>query len=590
MGAFNTSIDMNQSQNSFSVYLRLLKYLKGLTLPFIVSIFGYLIFAASQPMLAKLMELIVEAIETKDSQARIILPLLAVAIVAARGLGSFIGDYFNEYVGANVIMRLKLELFEHLNVLPAAFYDTSPQGPLLHRLNNGVSRVQSTVTTALKTQIREGLTVIALLGYAFYLNWQLSLVFLALAPILGTLVSRTGKKFRQISRKSEGAAGQALQVSKELMENYQVVKSFGAQDYEASRYESVVNRVFRTQLKIKKVSSIFTPLSQLIVASALALTIFLILTPDILAHNTAGELIGYLTTVGLIPKPMRQLSRIAIVVQRGIVGAEMIFDLLDREPEEDNGSFTPKILSGSIQIKDLDFKYPRSKNYALKNINLTIHPGEMIALVGKSGSGKSTLASLLYRQYKIPSEKIYIDDVDINDFKLASLRSHISVVDQNISLFNDTIRNNISYGDTKHGDSEIIEAATKAQAIGFIQEQPNKLDTQIGENGNKLSGGQQQRLSIARAFLKPSPILILDEATSALDSESETAITKAVETLAKSRTTIVIAHRLSTVMSADRVLVLDQGSIVESGTHKELLNSKGPYYKLFTSGMNEQTF
>ena len=557
--------------------------MKQVRLPFILSVFGYIVFAATQPMLAKLMELIVESIENNDSEARWFLPLLAVGIFALRGLGSFFGDYFNEFVGAKVIMNLKTQVFNHLITLPAAFYDKTTHGQLLHQLNNGVERVHAVLTTAIKTQIREGLTVFALLGYVFYLNWKLSLIFLFLGPLLALLVSKTGKKFRQISRRSEGAAGKALQVSKELMSNYSVVRGFGAQDYELARYQKAVDRAYKMQLKIQRIAGVFTPLSQLIVASALAFIIFLVLTPEILSGNTAGELVGYLTAAGLVPKPLRQLSRMSVVVQRGLIGAEMVFGLLDKRPEGDHGAYHCDRVSGRIEIKNLRFSYPQTQNTVLDGISFQINPGEMVALVGRSGSGKSTIASLLYRLYEVPGDSVFLDGTDINDYQLSNLRSHISVVNQNIALFDDTIKNNIAYGDQNYSDEDIIQAAKQAQAYDFIIKLPQGFNTLVGEDGILLSGGQRQRVSIARAFLKPAPILILDEATSSLDNESEALITKAIESLASSRTTLVIAHRLTTILKADRLIVLENGKIAEQGNHHELLQKKGAYYNLYMS-------
>ncbi|MEE2730013.1 MAG: lipid A export permease/ATP-binding protein MsbA [Pseudomonadota bacterium] len=570
-------------KNNTSSYWRLLGYLKGVRIAFLASIFGYLVFASTQPMLAKLMESIIGAIQAKDMDARWVLPLYAVAIFLVRGIGSFLGDYYNELVGASVVRKLKIELFDHLTVLPASFYDDATHGRLLHRLNNGVVRVRAAITTALKTVVKEGLTVIALLGYVFYLNWKLSLLFLLVAPILGVLVLYTNKLFRGISRRAEGAAGIAMQVSKEMMGNYHVVRGFGAEDYEYSRYEKAVKNMHKTQMRISRVASVFTPLSQLIVAAAIAAIIFLLLTPSVLAESSAGELIGYLTAIALIPKPLRQLSKVTVLIQRGLIGAEMIFGLLDTEAEVDTGDLSVETVKGKITVRNLSFRYPGAAGNALTDINLEVAPGEMVALVGKSGSGKSTLASLLYRLYSVPSKSIYLDDVDINDYQLKNLRTHIAAVNQNVALFDDTIRNNIAYGDTAYSDDEIKAAADQANALEFIKQLEKGLDTMVGEDGSRFSGGQRQRLSIARAFLKNAPVLIMDEATSALDKESERQISTVMESLMLSRTTIVIAHRLSTIMQADRVYVLSGGRVVESGTHHELMAAGGEYHELYVS-------
>lgn len=575
--------NMNESKatSSMQTYMRLLKYLKGLITPFTLSIAGFLVFAASQPLLAKLMEMVINSIEQKDSGARWFLPALAIGIFFLRGVGTFLGVYYNEFVGASVVKKIKLELFKHLTILPAAFYNEMSQGFILHSLHSGVGSVQAAVTNALKIVIREGLTIICLLGYVFYLNWKLSLVFLLLSPVLALLVSYSTGRLRKIARKNEGTAGELLQVSKELISNYGVVRGFGAESYETRRYAEALNRSFKLQLKIRKVSAIFTPLSQLVVAFAVAIIIFLLLHPMFLLTSSTGELVGYLTAVALLPKSFQQLSGIGNTIQNGLIGAELIFNLLDTPPEKDEGTYEVETVEGYLEIDNLTFSYPGTEREVLKGISFSIKPGEMIALVGRSGSGKSTLASLITRLYEISDGSIFLDRVDINQYKLANLRKHVSAVSQNIALFEDTIKNNVAYGDTRYTYEQIKSALENAHAQEFIDELPNGLDTMIGENGLRLSGGQRQRISLARAFLKNSPFLILDEATSALDNESESIVTKAIEDLAQTRTTLVIAHRLSTILKADRLLVMDNGIIVESGTHKELLKSGGYYADLY---------
>jgi subfamily B ATP-binding cassette protein MsbA len=336
-------------------------------------------------------------------------------------------------------------------------------------------------------------------------------------------------------------------------------------------------------MKIRRVSSIFAPLTQLIVATALACIVFILLSPATLAEYTTAELIGYLTAIALLPKPFRQLSGVNAIIQRGLVGAEIVFGLMDTPAEKDEGEYESETIQGNIEVKNLNFKYPNTDKQTLKNISFSIKQGEMIALVGESGGGKSTLASLFNRSYQCADGSILIDGVDINEYKLDNLRKHVSVVDQNIFLFNNSIRSNIAYGDTEYTDEEITEAMKLSHSYDFIQGQEKGIDTIIGDNGLMLSGGQRQRLSIARAFLKKSPILILDEATSSLDNESERIIKQAIQELAKERTTIIIAHRLSTIEQADRLLVLHQGEIIETGSHKELLQKGGYYSNLFNA-------
>lgn len=568
---------------SIRSYIRLLHFIKGYWWAFSLSIVGFLIFAATQPALAKMMEAIIEAIQQKDTEQRLILPLIAVGIFFARGFGTFLGTFFNSYLAASVIRKIQKKLFQHLIHLPAEFYDRQNQGQILHRLGSGVGQIQGAITTALKIVIREGLTVIFLVGYVFYLNWKLSLAFLAVAPILAYLVSYVGRRFKKIARSNERILGQTSQVSKELISNHAIVRAFGAEDYERQRYNSNLDQVFEQSLILRRITALFSPVSQLIIAIAMAGVIYMLLSPSMLEHYSTGDLVGYLTAIALLPKSIRQLSGVGITIQQGAIGSEIIFGILDEPPEEDNGTIELKKVDGELQVKRLKFTYPRGDREVLKDISFHVSPGEMVALVGKSGSGKSTLANLLCRHYPIENGSIYLDNTDINDIKLESLRQNVATVNQNIALFDDTIRNNVAYGDRSVSEEAVIEALEKAHAMEFIKDMPHGIHTMIGENGLQLSGGQRQRISIARAFLKNAPILIMDEATSALDNESENKITQAIEELIETRTTIVIAHRLSTILKANRLLVMKEGQIVESGTHLELVKKNGLYSQLYRS-------
>ncbi|WP_290576883.1 lipid A export permease/ATP-binding protein MsbA [Ketobacter sp.] len=568
---------------SLSVYFRLLRFVRPYLWHFAVSVVGFLLFAASQPLLAKMMELIIGAIEGKNTEDRYLLPLAAVGIFFIRGVGTFIGVYFNDFVAASVIRDIRKQLFCQLTLLPAQFYDDNPQGELLHRLGSGVGQIQAAITTALKVVIREGFTVLFLLAYVFYLNWELSLVFLLVAPVLAFIVSYVTKRFKKIARKNEKVLAKVMQVSKEMIGNYGIVRGFGAEDYEISRYGGALDQAFSMQMKIRKLSALFSPLSQLMISIAMAVIIVLLLSPAVLESGTTGELVGYLTAIALIPKPLRQLSGVGMMIQRGIIGAEIIFSLLDEEAEKDDGPLELDTVEGAIRVNELSFSYPGSENSVLKGITFGVAPGEMVALVGRSGGGKSTIVSLLSRAYEVPDGKIYIDDHDINQFKLKNLRSHIAIVSQNIALFHDSIRNNVAYGDQSVSDELVLQALRRAHALEFVDQLPEGMHTLVGDNGLKLSGGQRQRISIARAFLKNAPILILDEATSALDNESETIVTQAIEELASTRTTLVIAHRLSTIKRADRLIVMDAGKIVESGTHDQLIQMGGYYSGLYKS-------
>lgn len=574
-------------QESLKQYFRLLGFLKGYWWAFLVSIFGFGLFAISQPALAKLMEMMIAAIQSKDASQRAMLPLLALGVFALRGLGTFIGTYFNGFLAASVIRLIQKKLFVHLLSLPADFYNKHNQGEVLHRFNSGVGKIQGAITNALKIVVREGLTVVCLVAYVFYLNWKLSLAFLMVAPVLAYVVSYVSRRFKKIARSNEEIAGRVMQVSKEMVGNYTVVRGYGAEQYETQRYSSQLDQIFDQSLKLRRITAMFTPVSQFIVALAMSGVIYMLLSESTLSNYSTADLVGYLTAVALLPKSLKQLSGVGMIIQQGALGAEIIFGILDEPPEEDNGTIELQQAQGRIVFNHLRFTYPGTDKEVLKDISFAVAPGEMVALVGKSGSGKSTLASLIYRLYSIEDNSIFIDGQDINDITLSSLRKNIATVTQNIALFDDTIRNNVAYGDISVSDEEIIEALEHAHAMEFIRDLKEGLDTFIGENGLKLSGGQRQRISIARAFLKNSPILIMDEATSALDNESEAMVSKAIEELIETRTTIVIAHRLSTILKADRLLVMDNGEIIESGTHQELLNKNGYYSKLYRSEFSD---
>lgn len=578
----------DDTKSGLEIYLRLLTYMKPLLLPFGISIIGFLIFAATQPMMPKLLELIVTAVEQKDDSKRVLYPLYAIGIFVIRGFGSFLGNYFMAWVSGRLVQTLQTTVFDHLTRLPAHYFDTNNSGQLIGRLTNSIYMVTGAATNAIKVVLREGMTVIFLIGFIFYANWQLSLIFICIAPFIAGIVAYASKRFRKISHKIQNIAGNVLQIAAEMISGYRVMRSFGGEKYEQQRFHGACHDNFDQGMKMAKLSALQTPALQLLVSSGLAFIIYMVLSPDILAHNTPGELVGYLTAVGLLPKPIRQLSEVNATIQKGIAGAEMIFEVLDSPPEKDQGTYTVKRVQGKIAFDHVSFSYPQSEAPVLKDISLVIEPGKTIALVGRSGSGKSTLASLIPRFYDISEGRILVDDTDIKDYSLACLREQIALVSQHVTLFNDTIANNIAYGTLAGADREkITEAATAAYAMDFIKDLPLGIDTEIGENGLQLSGGQRQRLAIARALLKDAPILILDEATSALDTESEQNIQAALEQVMKNRTTLVIAHRLSTIENADIILVMDQGRIVEQGQHEELLRRNGAYSRLHNLGFED---
>jgi ATP-binding cassette, subfamily B, bacterial MsbA len=566
-------------QSGIRIYLRLLKYLKPYTGLFMISVLGFLVFGGTEALQVKLLGTLIKAVQEKDFDARYYIPAMLIGLYVLRGLGSFLGSYYLSLVSSKVVHDLRMDTFKHVIYLPTRFYDDNSSGHIMARIIFNTGQVAGAATEALKTIIREGFTVIGLLSLVFYLNWKLSLVFLIVAPIIALLVLRVGKRLRKLSGKLQDSVAEITQTCSEAITGHRVVRSFSGEDYEIERFDAASRDTIRRSLKIVRTSALNSPLLQLIVIIAMGFIIFLVLQPAFLTTMTIDGYVQYLTAVGLLPKPLRQLSEVNSVIQSGIAAAQSVFEIIDLDKERNQGTRPAVGLRGKITINNLTFYYPETTKPALQDISLTIEPGQTVALVGRSGSGKSTLASLISRFYQHEQGQILVDDIDVNEYDLYSLRENISVVTQSVTLFNDTVSNNIAYGRalSKRDHAAIVEAARSAYALDFIEALPEKFETLVGENGVKLSGGQKQRIAIARALLKDAPILVLDEATSALDNESERFIQLALESAMQGRTTLVIAHRLSTIESADLIVVMDQGRIVERGKHAELMQHDGFY-------------
>ncbi|CRN05731.1 lipid A export permease/ATP-binding protein MsbA [Pseudomonas putida S610] len=580
------------------IYFRLLGYVRPYIGVFLLSILGFLIFASTQPMLGYILKYFVDGLSNPDASLfpnvphlrdlnlLHTVPALIIIIAAWQGLGSFLGNYFLAKVSLGLVHDLRVQLFNNLLSLPNRYFDQNNSGHLISRITFNVTMVTGAATDAIKVVIREGMTVVFLFGSLLLMNWRLTLVMLAILPLIAFMVGRASKKFRKQSKKIQVAMGDVTHVASETIQGYRVVRSFGGEAYERQRFLKASQSNTDKQLRMTRTSAIYTPLLQLVIYVAMAVLMFLVLY--LRGDASAGDMVAYITLAGLLPKPIRQLSEVSSTIQKGVAGAESIFEQLDEQREVDTGTVERDAVSGRLEVRNLSFTYPGTDRQVLSDINFTVEPGQMVALVGRSGSGKSTLAGLIPRFYHHSSGEILLDGVEIEDFKLLNLRRHIAQVNQHVTLFSDTIANNIAYGDLAGAPRADIEAAAEAAfAKDFVDQLPKGFDTQIGENGVLLSGGQRQRLAIARALLKNSPLLILDEATSALDTESERHIQAALDRVMQGRTTLVIAHRLSTIEKADQILVMDQGRLVERGTHAELLAANGYYARLHAMGLDE---
>lgn len=578
----------NTSTPDKSIYWRLLGYLKDVRRPALLCVFGIALFSSSLIMLAELAGLLTQFINEKSPKGQTLLPLLILGIFAMRAFGTMIDTYFNAVVAQSIVHKLRSQMFDRLLLTPAQTLANIPKGDLIASITYNTEQVIGAVTDAVRVLIREGLTVIALFTYIIILNYKLTLVFLLIAPVLAVLVQWASKKLRTFATRIQSGFGEVAQVSNEFAKGWQVIRIFGGNQYESDRFANASNHIKHNQLRLAKVQSIATPVSQFTVAAAVALIIYLIFSPFILESTSSAELLSYITAAALLPKSIKLLADVNAKIQRGVAASASIFDVIDAPIEPDTGTQQVQRMQGNITLDNLSFSYNAGEPPVLKNLNLKINAGETLALVGRSGSGKSTLVNLLPRFFEPTSGTISIDGYSTADLPLSTLRSQISFVSQQVTLFHDTIKNNIAYGELAGAtDEQIKEASDMAYATQFIEELPDGFNTLMGDDGSGLSGGQKQRVAIARALLKDAPILILDEATSALDNESEVYIQKALEGIMGSRTTIVIAHRLSTIENADRILVMDRGEIVEQGTHTDLLAKGGLYTALHSQGFDE---
>lgn len=570
-------------QSGLIIYRRLLSYVKPYRSIFIIALVGMAVLASTEAGFAYLMKPILDnGFVERDPVSVRMIPAYLIGLFMLRGLASYASSYGMQWVGRGVIADMRAQLFGHYLRLPSSYFDQRKSGDLISVITFNIDQVAIAATNAVTILVRDSLTALALLGLMFYHSGPLTLMVLLIGPVVGLVISRISRRYRKISKNVQNSMGSVTHITQEIIDGQRVVKTFGGHEYEKNRFHGINSNNRQQFLKMASTEAASVPFIQFLAASALATIIFLATRGDTSSIASAGAFVSFITAMLLLMPTLKRLTTVNASLQRGIAAAESVFEILDNSPEVDSGTKQPDHIRGDVQYQNIEFSYAASSEPVLKDISFEMSAGETVAIVGRSGSGKSTLVNLLARFYDATKGSILIDGHDIRDYSLAGLREQIALVSQHVTLFNDTVARNIAYGQLeKIKESRIVAAAEAAHAMEFIKELPDGIDTLVGEDGLNLSGGQRQRLAIARALLKNAPILILDEATSALDTESERLVQQGLEKLMENRTTLVIAHRLSTVENADRILVLDNGQRVEYGTHQELLAQNGHYASLY---------
>ncbi|MCA4020745.1 lipid A ABC transporter ATP-binding protein/permease MsbA [Vibrio vulnificus] len=575
-------MSINTDESTWRTFKRLWTFIRLYKSGLAVAVVALIINAVSDTyMISLLKPLLDEGFGSAESDFLRTLPLIIFAMMFIRGISSFVSAYCLSWVSGNVVMQVRRMVFNHYMQMPVSYFDKEKSGSLLSRITYDSEQVSAATSQALVSIVREGASIIGLLVLMFYNSWQLSLVLILVAPVVAMGIGIVSKRFRQISKSMQTVMGVVTSSAEQMLKGHKVVLSYGGQDIERERFDKVSNQMRQQTMKLVTAQAAANPIIQMIASVAIVVILYLASIDSIKEQLTPGTFTVVFSAMFGLMRPLKALTSVTSQFQRGMAAAQTLFALVDLEPEKNTGTHSVERAQGDVSVKDISFTYLGTEKPALSHVSFDIPRGKTVALVGRSGSGKSTIANLFTRFYDVDSGEIQLDGVDVRDYELKNLRTQFALVSQNVHLFNDTIANNIAYaaGD-KYSREDIERAAELAHAMEFISKMENGLDTVVGENGTSLSGGQRQRVAIARALLRDAPVLILDEATSALDTESERAIQSALDELQKNKTVLVIAHRLSTIEKADQILVIDDGAVVERGSHSELIEKDGAYAQL----------